>query len=46
MFGLVALVAFGLLVGDISRRTRRSRELEDIWQKENAEFLQRLRESR
>jgi len=46
VFGIIALVAFGLLAGDIIRRARRRHELEVAWQKENADFLQRLRESR
>ena len=46
MFTIVALVALGLLAGDSISRARRRRELEDAWQRENAEFLAHLRESR
>ena len=46
MFVIVAVVALGLLASDLIRRARWRRALETAWQKENAEFLLHLRESR
>jgi hypothetical protein len=43
---LVALVALGVLIGELMRRARQRRELEDAWRRENDTFLQELRKSR
>jgi hypothetical protein len=43
---LVALVALGVLIGELMRRARQRRELEEAWRRENDEFLQELRASR
>ena len=46
MFGIVTLVAFAILIGDVLRRARLRRELEDTWHRENEKFLRELRKSR
>lgn len=46
MFGIVTLVAFGIVIGDVLRRARLRQELEDTWDRENERFLRELRTSR
>jgi hypothetical protein len=46
MFGVVTLVALGILIGDLVRRARQRRELDDTWRRENEEFLRQLRDPR
>jgi hypothetical protein len=46
MFGVVFLVALGVVVGELLRRARERREMEADWRHENAEFLRRLRDPR
>jgi hypothetical protein len=46
MFGVILLVALGVLVGELLRRARQRRDMEAHWRREDEEFLRRLRESR
>jgi len=46
VFGLGTLVALGILIGDLLRRARQRRELEDTWLRENEQFLRELRDPR
>ena len=46
MFGVIALVAAGILLGDLLRRARIRGAMEDAWRREDLEFLQKLRGSR
>ena len=46
VFGVVTLVALGIVIGDLLRRARQRRELEDSWLRENEKFLNDLRKSR
>jgi hypothetical protein len=46
MFGVVFLVALGIVVGELFRRARERREMEAGWRRENEEFLRQVRGSR
>jgi hypothetical protein len=46
VFGVVFLVALGIFVGELIRRTRQRRDMEAAWRREDEEFLRRLRTSR
>jgi hypothetical protein len=46
VFGLVSFVALAIFIGDLLRRARQRRELENTWHRENEGFLRELRESR
>jgi hypothetical protein len=46
VFGVVFLVALGIFVGELIRRTRQRREIEAVWRPEDEEVLHRLRNSR
>lgn len=46
MFGVVMVVALGILINDLVRRARQSRQLDDTWRRENEVFLRQLREPR
>jgi hypothetical protein len=42
----VTLAALGILIGDLLRRARQRRELENTWHRESEKFLRELRNSR
>lgn len=46
MSWVVGLVALGVSIGELSRRARLRRALEESWRREDAETLRRLREQR
>ncbi|MDP9184777.1 MAG: hypothetical protein M3O29_03795 [Actinomycetota bacterium] len=46
MFGVIFLVALGILVGELLRGARQRRGIEAAWRREDEEFLRHLRKSR